>query len=445
MQVTQADPGTRKRSGVNDPTPPTGDKMKKFIRSKIDNDETSSRSSPPSPSDPNASSNMPKEKVKPEVQPPLPLDPPPPDEPPNMEIELKKEIVDTDYQSPDEEASEALNQNESDIKPTDDDEDSGKPKPMCRDFIRGTCIRPGTCKFSHKCDISQLIGVYTFCRNYQNSVCTRPNCKYVHASVFEEQHFYRTGELPAHALVHHKKHIMPPPPPPPPPPQETPPNTPVFKVPMIPPLRVRMNRPPPPISCIPTSKLEARPFPGLRDTLTPGTAPLKREWPCVDSCSSRDVAPDSDNGQKRCRNCKYIELRFLHGEETLVPINHLRAELMKEKCEKLQKASLEMHNQIDLLNKRREKLYSTLMTLFKPTYQTKTPATSGPISSPTSGERQTWLLEQMSSAINSNIIPGIQEDASRHITHGNPVMSSLVAKLLQVYRQHMLSDPTRKT
>ncbi|XP_014366262.1 pollen-specific leucine-rich repeat extensin-like protein 2 isoform X1 [Papilio machaon] len=444
MQVTQADSGSRKRPGVNDTSPPNCDKMKKYIRSKIDHNETTSRASPPSPSDPYASSYVIKENVKPEVQPPLPLDPPPPDEPPNMDIELKKEIIDSDYQSPGEESPDALSQDGADLKSNDDDDDddSDKPKPMCRDFIRGTCTRPGTCKFSHKCDISQLYGVYVFCRNYQNSVCTRPNCKYVHASVFEEQHFYRTGELPAHALAHHKKHILPPPPPPPPP-QEAPPNIPpVFKVPP-PPIRVRMTRPPPPISCIPTSKLEARPFADIRDS--PSTSPLKREWPCINNCSSRDDGPDSESGQKRCRNCKYIELRFLHGRETLVPMNLIRAELMKEKCEKLQKATLEMHNQIDLLNKRREKLYSTLMTLFKPTYQAKPAATSGPISSPNSGERQTWLLEQMSSAINSNLIPGMQDDANRHIINGNPVMSSLVTKLLQVYRQHMLSDPSRKT
>ncbi|XP_013179497.1 PREDICTED: uncharacterized protein LOC106126398 isoform X1 [Papilio xuthus] len=444
MQVTQADSGSRKRPGVNDTSPPHCDKMKKYIRSKIDHDGSTSRASPPSPSDIYAASYVIKEKVKPEVQPPLPLDPPPPDEPLNMDIELKKEIVDTDYQSPGEESPDALSQDGTDLKSNDDDdEDSDKPKPMCRDFIRGTCIRPGTCKFSHKCDISQLFGVYTFCRNYQNYVCTRPNCKYVHASVFEEQHFYRTGELPSNALAHHKKPILPPPPPPP---QEAPLNIPpVFKVPP-PPLRFRKIRPPLPISCIPTSKLEARPFPDMRDS--PSTSPLKREWPCIDNFpgSSRDVGPDSESDKKkRCRNCKYIELRFLHGRETLVPKNLLRAELMKEKCEKLQKATLEMHNQIDLLNKRREKLYSTLMTLFKPTYQAKPAATSGPISSPNSGERQTWLLEQMSSAINSNLIPGMQEDASRHIINGNPVMSSLVAKLLQVYRQHMMTDPSRKT
>ncbi|XP_050665054.1 salivary glue protein Sgs-4-like [Leptidea sinapis] len=76
-------------------------------------------------------------------------------------------------------------------------------KGICRDFIRGTCNREGTCKFSHNCDSStDLVGVYTFCRDYQTKKCRYlSRCKYVHANIFEEQRFYRTGYLPPHAFA----------------------------------------------------------------------------------------------------------------------------------------------------------------------------------------------------------------------------------------------------
>ncbi|CAG5039184.1 unnamed protein product [Parnassius apollo] len=224
MQFTQAESTVFTRAGVEDIKTQSASKpeiMKKFIKSKIDHNETTSRGSPTILAEPPP--NVGRERAMPDVQPPLPLDPPPPDEKPNLTLELKQEIEDIEYQNPGEESSETLNPEGVTAELNGAEEtDGNKPKPMCRDFIRGRCTRPGTCKFSHKCDVSQLVGVYTFCRNFQNCVCTLPNCKYVHATVFEEQHFYRTGELPPHALAHHKKVNILPPPPPPPPPEEAP-------------------------------------------------------------------------------------------------------------------------------------------------------------------------------------------------------------------------------
>lgn len=215
--------------------------MKKFFKSKIENSESSSQS-PPNGSleqtTPNHSLDSPPRTlqqmerlspVKQIVQPPLPLEPPPPDSPPIIPVPVKEEIIDDEYQENGHE-SPNLSTSQADTSPRlSFDRNSAEPentplttdrpkKTICRDFIRGTCSRAGTCKFAHQCDLSQLSGVYTFCRNYQNAVCTFPHCRYVHATVFQEQEFYRTGILPPQALNHLKKpfYMLPPPPPPPP-------------------------------------------------------------------------------------------------------------------------------------------------------------------------------------------------------------------------------------
>ncbi|XP_068617283.1 uncharacterized protein [Battus philenor] len=403
MKVTQAGSAKCKKDSVEDilhETQLDSEKMKKFIKSKIDHNETTNRVTPSTSSE--ASCQISKqERAKPEVQPPLPLDPPPPDKLPNMNLTLKKEIEDIEYQSPSEESSESMNHGLNDNKPSDGEE-TEKSRPMCRDFIRGKCMRPGTCKFSHKCDISQLFGVYTFCRNFQNSVCTLPNCKYVHASVFEEQHFYRTAELPPHALAHHKKvNILPPPPPPP---EDVPaPMQSIFNTPP-PPLPFSIERPPPVISCIPASKMEVRTLPEKRDNIAPGPSSVKRTWGVENFPStSRDIEPDTDRFPKRCRNCEYMEL-------SSSPDAYPEAEKSNQK------------------------------------YQTKL-AASGSIAASSSGERQKWLQDQMSNVINSNMMTGIHEDTRRsNMNGGTSNLSSLVAKLLSVYRQHILTtDPSRKT
>ncbi|CAH2238061.1 jg9759 [Pararge aegeria aegeria] len=103
--------------------------------------------------------------LKIEVQPSLPQEPPPRD----ILLEnfkVKQEIVDLEYE---------INQ-KSPLTDSHSSENTGHsnvhPSKICRDFIRGTCKREGTCKYAHKYDLSQLEGVYTFCRKFQNSVCT---------------------------------------------------------------------------------------------------------------------------------------------------------------------------------------------------------------------------------------------------------------------------------
>ncbi|CAH2034868.1 unnamed protein product, partial [Iphiclides podalirius] len=443
MQVTQADSSKCKRAGVEDFTnKPTfnSNKMKKFIISKIEHNETTNRATPTAttptattpepPSTPNSSKQ---DALKPEVQPPLPLDPPPPDKPPNMSLTLKEEVEDIEYNSPGEEpSSDTMNHSESTIdrSKTNGVDEAEKSRPMCRDFIRGKCIRPGTCKFRHQCDVSQLVGIYTFCRNFQNSVCTLPNCKYVHATVFEEQRFYRTGELPPHALAHHKKvNILPPPPPPP---EEAPSDIQTMFNNPPPPLPVSIEKQTPVISCIAASKMDTRTFPDdLRAALSTAgtnTSPLKREWANIENsvCSSPGGHDfDPDRLPKRCRNCECVKFR---------------EKIIKDKYEKEKKAKMEVRQNMEILANKRDRLSTTLRTLIRPTYQAKM-AGSGLNTTPNvNAERQKWLLDQLSPTINSSLMTGIQDDINRNNLNGN--LSNLVAKLLNVYRQNILTSDT---
>nr|XP_032526718.1 formin-like protein 20 isoform X2 [Danaus plexippus plexippus] len=220
MQVTEADQYSSKRVGVaehliNFKSSPNFKNMKKFIRSKMDLIEKASHTAPDPPPPPNVGNT-----VSSEVQPPLPLEPPPPDE--IYSLNVKKELDDSKFENgPSEEVSETQSKEVVNEVTGSQQEPTEKPKEtICRDFIRGSCKRPGTCRYAHKFDLSQLVGVYTFCRKYQTSVCTYPICKYVHASVFEEHHFYRTGVLPPHAFAHHKKNNVVPPTVPPQQPQD---------------------------------------------------------------------------------------------------------------------------------------------------------------------------------------------------------------------------------
>lgn len=154
-----------------------------------------------------------KEEVKPAiVQPPLPPYPPPPDSPSLLNIKIKEEKIDDEIPNNDE-CMDSLNQSIEQVQPETNPREERPKKTICKEFIRGNCKRP-VCKFAHEVDVSQLAGVFTFCWNYQNAVCTYPNCRFVHATVFEEAEFYRTGVLPPHARSHLKKQALPPPPPP---------------------------------------------------------------------------------------------------------------------------------------------------------------------------------------------------------------------------------------
>ncbi|VDP32302.1 unnamed protein product [Schistosoma mattheei] len=89
---------------------------------------------------------------------------------------------------------------------------------VCRDYLRNVCKRGKKCKFKHpsleECERLRLsssldyersyfapvpVGIRfdkTFCHDFQNSTCRRPNCKFLHYTKEEEEMFRRTGYLP---------------------------------------------------------------------------------------------------------------------------------------------------------------------------------------------------------------------------------------------------------
>ncbi|CAH0715975.1 unnamed protein product, partial [Brenthis ino] len=315
---------------------PNFKKMKKFIKSKIDHSEITYRATPSAAPDPPPPPNISRaQKVKPEVQPPLPLDPPPVDTPLNLNIQIKQEIEDLDYhmcdKSPEIEAETSQGSKNTQEK---------SKMPICRDFIRGTCKRQGTCKFVHKYDVSQLVGVYTFCHKYQNSVCTYANCKYVHASVFEERNFYRTGILPPHVLAHHRKVNVLQPPPPPPPPEEPPTDV----------ATVTFSNPPPPIpnDCLSVNSIENRSFSDLLPLRS--TSPLKRTWKTIEEFGSSCEIDANKQTTKNCKHCDLMEFRLQYNKDKVEEMLHSKQELDKKMA---------------LLDKKSDKLYSIILALLK--------------------------------------------------------------------------------
>lgn len=79
---------------------------------------------------------------------------------------------------------------------------------VCRNYLRGACVRAATCSFRHLNpgeivaevksgnDLCRLI----FCRDFQKSTCRRPNCRLLHATSEEEAMYRRTGKMP-HRLL----------------------------------------------------------------------------------------------------------------------------------------------------------------------------------------------------------------------------------------------------
>ncbi|XP_034839158.1 uncharacterized protein [Maniola hyperantus] len=368
MQVPQADTDSCKRVGVEEhlikfKPSPNFKNMKKFIKSRS---ETTIMGAPAPPAlgapDPPPPPNLGRMEVhhmlrpdwqRPEVQPPLPLDPPPPDYIPNLQV--KQEIVDTEYEA----NNSSLRQEGQELNPTDQNVDHSNE--ICRDFIRGTCKREGTCKYAHKHDLSQLEGVYTFCRKFQNSVCTFAHCKYVHATVFEEQHFYRTGVLPAHVLQQKMNNMLQPPPPPPPEDPVQPFNMDFTNPP--PPLRNELEKPM--ISCIPASSMassmEAPSYMGEIHNQMPlptqSTSPLKRDWNTMETfaappCELAYTEPVS----KKCKHCDIMDFRLDHNKNKLKKMLHSKEQLSKKTA---------------LLDKQSEKLRSLISELLRPTISSK--------------------------------------------------------------------------
>ncbi|CAG4967519.1 unnamed protein product [Colias eurytheme] len=289
-------------------------KMKKFIRSKMDRSESADVAQAPPPPPPDINPEK-----KTEIQPPLPPQPPPPDEPWNVTV--KQEVEDHEYTG-------AYGPYDSEDKTTQEQPEQDDVKPrvtICRDYIRGTCKRIGTCRFAHIFDVSQLVGVYTFCRDFQTKVCKFANCKYVHADVFEEQNFYRTGYLPPHAFTHKRTTnsqlseaspmsasaalaLQPPPPPPPlPPPPPPPPEEPAPDF--------TFKKPPPPLpKDIERTLMPMRSFEESYLDLLSSNA-LKRSWSTLES----DTLMDHELGPypKKCKHCDIMEFGMQHSRNKL--------------------------------------------------------------------------------------------------------------------------------
>ncbi|BFZ01262.1 hypothetical protein BsWGS_04301 [Bradybaena similaris] len=72
---------------------------------------------------------------------------------------------------------------------------------VCRDYMRNVCSRGSRCRYRHP-SIDDRPNPsprrdLTFCHDYQNNGCTRPNCKFLHCNRLEEEHFHKTGLLPS--------------------------------------------------------------------------------------------------------------------------------------------------------------------------------------------------------------------------------------------------------
>uniref|UniRef100_A0A8C5PCG2 Zinc finger CCCH domain-containing protein 10 n=1 Tax=Leptobrachium leishanense TaxID=445787 RepID=A0A8C5PCG2_9ANUR len=81
-------------------------------------------------------------------------------------------------------------------------EDSGATVDfVCRDYLRNVCKRGKRCRFKHpdSGDVSDL-GVqkneFVFCHDFQNKECVRLNCRFIHGTKDDEEHYKKTGELP---------------------------------------------------------------------------------------------------------------------------------------------------------------------------------------------------------------------------------------------------------
>ena len=73
----------------------------------------------------------------------------------------------------------------------------------CLDFLRNQCIRGASCQFKHVQKVEAhservCLSRSIFCHDYQEGDCMRMNCKMIHTSAQDEQHFLDTGMLPGH-------------------------------------------------------------------------------------------------------------------------------------------------------------------------------------------------------------------------------------------------------
>jgi hypothetical protein len=66
--------------------------------------------------------------------------------------------------------------------------------------LRNVCKRGRRCKYRHpNPDEARNLGRkqdITICHDFQNTGCRRQNCKFLHITREEEEHFKQTGQLP---------------------------------------------------------------------------------------------------------------------------------------------------------------------------------------------------------------------------------------------------------
>lgn len=72
---------------------------------------------------------------------------------------------------------------------------NGAEEGVCRDFLRNVCKRGNRCKFKHP-DQGEVKKELQFCHDYQNKMCMRTNCKFIHCSKEDEEYYHQTGDLP---------------------------------------------------------------------------------------------------------------------------------------------------------------------------------------------------------------------------------------------------------
>ena len=73
-------------------------------------------------------------------------------------------------------------------------------RPPCRDFQRGDCDRGDNCKYSHPEGgvAPKEDGKLECCNDFQNKLCSRVKCRFLHLTHEEVDIYNSTGKLPEH-------------------------------------------------------------------------------------------------------------------------------------------------------------------------------------------------------------------------------------------------------
>ncbi|MEE6471477.1 hypothetical protein FKM82_009282 [Ascaphus truei] len=72
---------------------------------------------------------------------------------------------------------------------------------VCRDYLRNVCKRGKRCRFKHPDsedvpDLGVQKNEFVFCHDFQNKECVRINCRFIHGTKDDEEHYKKMGELP---------------------------------------------------------------------------------------------------------------------------------------------------------------------------------------------------------------------------------------------------------